>query len=161
MIKKQVRFAPMPTYRAHPYDSVVPGEIRGQVWGYDPDFPECVPEVEIERLTYPDADYVCLQCEVEPDCDPHSPLCKWKRLHHRAMGPHAYEIVHAIEVLEGRATRVCGASIARVLNRTRSGIHGRIKRVAEMGLIVKEGSKSGARIHLTEAGRAYLAEHGE
>ena len=141
-----------PSYDDPPCDTLAPGAFRGCAWGDDPDFPECVPEIRWQPPRYPDADYACLECAVVPDCDPSSELCEWKQLHHRAMGPNTYEIVHAVEILQQRGSKVGGSAIARLLNRTRSGIHGRIKRVRNAGLI----GRKGRRIYLTDAGRAFL-----
>ena len=145
-----------PAYEEYPDDTLAPDDLRGCAWGYDPDAPDQLPEDRAEPVQYPAADYLCLECGVDPDCDPQNPLCEWKQNHHRAMGPLTYEIVHAVEVLQQRGSKVGGSAIAALLDRTRSGIHGRIKRVAEMGLIEKTGATKGGRIRLTDAGRAFL-----
>jgi len=138
-----------------PDDALAPEELRGCAWGHDPDFPECLPETRWEPPTYPEADYVCLECAVYPDCDPTSDLCQWKQLHHRAIGPHTYEILHAVEGLQQRGIKVSGAAIAALLHRTRSGIHGRIKRVLNEGLIARQERQ----FYVTDAGQAFLEDY--
>jgi hypothetical protein len=144
----------LPPDSGHPYDDLVPDDMvySGDT---DPDFPDASPRPAAENGSYPASDYDCLDCPVEPDCNPRDPACLKRTPQQRAQDrQRTLELLLAIQALASAGCAINGTSIAARLNRTRSGIRPRLQRALAQGLI----RRWGRRIALTEAGERMLQE---
>jgi hypothetical protein len=126
----------------------------------DPDAPDAPTPAWIEPMDYPPTDYLCLNCTVEPDCNPHSRDCP-RRAHLRRRNRKRHKLrrlLRAVRRLQETGAHVTGGTVAAILNRTRSGIHPRIRDALARGLIARDSPRG--RLYLTPAGERYLDRSG-
>ena len=149
-----------PRQRDHPYDGAPIGQpsVSG---AWDPDAPEAEPTPVRERLIYPSADYLCLDCPLD-HCNPWDRGCP-RRVENRGsaeirrsveeqVSPRTRLLV-AIRDLSSTCEKVSGSALARYLQRSRAAIYRVLSPAIADGLVVRHGH----RLALTDAGRAAVA----
>lgn len=140
-------FVPPPE-RAHPYDQAPIGEMCCS-GDWDPDAPDAEPAAMREPLSYPPADYLCLDCVLDR-CRPRDHRCVRRADSRRSVETvdARTRLLVAIRDLSVTCEKVSGAALARYLQRSRCAVYLVLNPAIDDGLVVRHGH----HLVLTEAG---------